>query len=140
MARILFAFGAGVVFAIGLLVAQMTNPAKVTGFLDITGRWDPTLAFVMGGALVVFGASWFLSRKPGARPVLEAAFQPPAARGIDWRLVAGSLLFGVGWGLGGFCPGPALVSAGFGDSRVWIFVGSMLAGMVAFNVGTRRKG
>lgn len=140
MARILFAFGAGVVFAIGLLLAQMTNPARVTGFLDIAGRWDPTLAFVMGGALAVFGASWFLSRKPGARPILESAFQPPAAQVIDWRLVAGSLLFGVGWGLGGFCPGPALVSAGFGDARVWIFVGSMLAGMVAFNVATRRKG
>ncbi|MCA3129680.1 MAG: DUF6691 family protein [Betaproteobacteria bacterium] len=140
MARILFAFGAGVVFAIGLLVAQMTNPAKVTGFLDITGRWDPTLAFVMGGALVVFGASWYLSRRPSARPVLEAAFQPPNAQVIDWRLVAGSLVFGVGWGLGGFCPGPALVSAGFGDARVWIFVGSMLAGMVGFNVATGRKG
>lgn len=140
MARILFAFSAGVVFAVGLLLAQMTNPARVTGFLDITGRWDPTLAFVMGGALVVFGASWFLSRRPGARPVLEAAFQPPKAQVIDWRLVAGSLVFGVGWGLGGFCPGPALVSAGFGDARVWIFVGSMLAGMVGFNVATGRKG
>ncbi len=71
MARILFAFSAGVVFAVGLLLAQMTNPARVTGFLDITGRWDPTLAFVMGGALVVFGASWLLSRRPGGRPMIE---------------------------------------------------------------------
>jgi hypothetical protein len=140
MGKIVFAFVAGVVFAIGLLVAQMTNPAKVTGFLDITGQWDPSLAFVMGGALVVFGLAWALSRRPGTKPLLDSVFNIPGARGIDGRLIAGSLLFGVGWGLGGFCPGPALVSAGFGDERVWMFVAAMVAGMIGFNLATGRKG
>jgi uncharacterized membrane protein YedE/YeeE len=90
MGKIAFAFLSGVVFAIGLLVAQMTNPAKVTGFLDITGQWDPSLAFVMGGALAVFGVAWALSRKPEARPLLDSVFYVPEARGIDKRLVAGS--------------------------------------------------
>lgn len=139
MGKIVFAFVAGVVFAIGLLVAQMTNPAKVAGFLDITGQWDPSLALVMGGALAVFGAAWALSRRPGARPLLDPDFNVPGARDIDGRLIAGSLLFGVGWGLGGFCPGPALVSAGFGEPRVWLFVAAMVAGMIGFNRFTGRK-
>jgi uncharacterized protein len=139
VSKVLFAFACGVVFAVGLLVAQMTNPAKVIGFLDITGAWDPSLAFVMGGALAVFGAAYQFSRRTGARPLLDRDFYVPGARGVTWQLVTGSLLFGLGWGLAGFCPGPALVSAGFGDSRVWIFVASMAVGVLAFN-WTGRKG
>lgn len=139
MSKALFAFLCGVVFAVGLLVAQMTNPAKVIGFLDMTGAWDPSLAFVMGGALVVFGTAYLLSRRIRARPLLDGRFYVPGAQGITWQLVVGSLLFGLGWGLAGFCPGPALVSAGFGDSRVWIFVAAMVVGILAFNWAGRKR-
>lgn len=139
MRKVLFAFLCGAVFAVGLLVAQMTNPAKVIGFLDITGAWDPSLAFVMGGALAVFGTAYLLSRRAGARPLLDGRFYVPGAQGITWQLVVGSLLFGLGWGLAGFCPGPAVVSAGFGDPRVWTFVAAMAIGVLAFN-WTGRKG
>jgi uncharacterized membrane protein YedE/YeeE len=132
--KILFAFACGVLFAIGLVVAQMTNPAKVVGFLDVTGAWDPSLAFVMGGALTVFGFAYWSSQRKAAKPVLDDHFDAPPSRGITWELIAGSLLFGFGWGLSGFCPGPALVSAGFGDVRVWIFVAAMAGGVVAFNL------
>lgn len=138
MNKVLFAFVCGVVFAVGLLVAQMTNPARVIGFLDVTGAWDPTLAFVMAGALVMFGLAYQWSRRAGAKPLLDGRFYVPGTQGITWQLVTGSLLFGVGWGLAGFCPGPALVSAGFGDDRVWIFIAAMTAGALAFN-WTRRK-
>lgn len=134
MNKILFAFACGVLFAIGLVVAQMTNPAKVVGFLDVTGAWDPSLAFVMGGALTVFGFAYWSSQRKAAKPVLDDHFDAPPSRGITWELIAGSLLFGFGWGLSGFCPGPALVSAGFGDVRVWIFVAAMAGGVVAFNL------
>jgi uncharacterized protein len=139
MSKVLYAFLCGVVFAVGLLVAQMTNPAKVIGFLDVTGAWDPSLAFVMGGALAVFGTAYLLSRRAGARPLLDGQFYVPGAQGITWQLVTGSLLFGLGWGLAGFCPGPALVSAGFGDSRVWIFVAAMVVGILAFNWTGRKS-
>lgn len=134
MNKVLFAFACGVLFAVGLIVAQMTNPAKVVGFLDVTGFWDPSLAFVMGGALAVFGFAYWLSQRKAAKPILDAHFEEPASRAITWELIAGSLLFGFGWGLSGFCPGPAVVSAGFGDARVWIFVTAMAGGVVAFNL------
>jgi uncharacterized protein len=139
MSKVLLAFLCGVVFAVGLLISQMTNPAKVIGFLDISGAWDPSLAFVMGGALAVFGIAYLLSRRTGARPLLDERFYVPGAQGITWQLVVGSLLFGLGWGLAGFCPGPALVSAGFGDSRVWVFVAAMAAGILAFNWTGRKS-
>jgi len=139
VSKALFAFVCGALFAVGLLVAQMTNPAKVIGFLDVTGAWDPSLAFVMGGALAVFGTAYLLSRRTGARPLLDGQFYVPGAQGITWQLVVGSLLFGLGWGLAGFCPGPALVSAGFGDSRVLIFVAAMAAGVLAFNWRGRKS-
>lgn len=125
MNRIGYAFLCGLVFGVGLLVAGMTNPAKVVGFLDLTGRWDPSLAFVMGGALAVFGFAYWRSRRPAARPLLDETFFVPDAQGIDGRLLVGSALFGLGWGLAGFCPGPAVVSAGFGDARVWVFLAAM---------------
>jgi hypothetical protein len=138
MNRSLAAFLIGLLFGIGLIVAQMTNPAKVIAFLDITGNWDPSLAFVMAGALGVFGLAYRLSRSR-AKPVLAGYFVIPARKDITWQLVVGSLLFGAGWGLGGFCPGPAVVSAAFGDPRVWVFVAAMLAGMVLFRLRRPRQ-
>jgi uncharacterized membrane protein YedE/YeeE len=126
-------FLAGLVFGLGLLVAQMTNPAKVIGFLDITGNWDPSLGFVMGGALAVFAVAYWRSRRPAAKPALDTQFYVPEKKTIDRRLVVGSLLFGAGWGLSGFCPGPAVVSAGFGEARVWVFIAAMVAGITLYH-------
>ena len=117
----------GILFAVGLVVSGMAQPAKVVGFLDIFGQWDPSLAFVMGSALVVthFGFK-FVLKKPS--PILGAKFQLPSAKHIDLRLVSGASLFGVGWGLSGFCPGPALVALGSGHPEVVTFVAAMFAG------------
>lgn len=127
------AFAAGLIFAIGLGVAGMTDPAKVLGFLDFTGKWDPSLAFVMGGALAVHTVlrRFVLKRE---KPLCAPSFQLPAAKRIDGRLVAGAALFGIGWGLLGWCPGPALVSAATLDFTVVLFVGAMLVGMKLFCV------
>ena len=121
-----FAFLAGLLFGIGLLVSGLANPAKVLGFLDVTGRWDPSLALVMGSAVVVSAIGFALARR---RPhtLLGAPMQLPASRVIDRRLVLGSLLFGAGWGLAGFCPGPALVALGAGYGKAVVFVAAMLA-------------
>jgi uncharacterized membrane protein YedE/YeeE len=131
VSRAIVAFLSGLVFGAGLIVSQMSNPAKVIGFLDISGNWDPSLAFVMAGALAVFGAVYWSSRAR-TTPLLAPRFALPTRDGIDRQLVAGSLIFGVGWGLSGFCPGPAVVSCTFGDWRVWVFVGAMLAGMLLY--------
>jgi len=131
--RSVAAFVAGVVFGVGLIVAQMTNPAKVIGFLDITGNWDPSLALVMGGAVVVFGIAYRLSRRRSA-PLLAPAFVAPRQREVTAPLVMGSLVFGVGWGLSGFCPGPAVVGSTFSEPRVWAFVAAMLAGMLVYRL------
>ncbi|HWV91304.1 MAG TPA: DUF6691 family protein, partial [Burkholderiales bacterium] len=109
----LAAFAAGLVFGIGLIVSGMTDPGKVIGFLDLAGRWDPSLAFVMGGAILVGYFSFAAAGKRG-RTFLGGAMQLPTSRDIDARLVAGSTVFGIGWGLAGFCPGPALVALGAG--------------------------
>ena len=126
--RIVNAFICGLVFGIGLILSGMANPAKVLGFLDLAGRWDPSLAFVMAGAIVV-GAIGFRLARARRVSVLGAPMHLPAASRVDLRLVGGSLLFGAGWGLAGLCPGPALVNAGSGEPRAWIFVGAMVAGM-----------
>ena len=118
---------AGLVFGAGLLVSGMTNPAKVLGFLDLAGAWDPTLAFVMGGALGVNALAWAFTRRR-ARPLLAAEFALPAASALDAPLLAGSALFGVGWGLVGLCPGPALAGLLRGDPAVYLFVVALLAG------------
>ena len=127
----LFAFVAGLAFGIGLIVSQMASPAKVLGFLDLAGRWDPSLAFVMVGAIAIAVVGYALV---GRRPttLLGTPILLPTARTIDARLVGGSLLFGVGWGLAGFCPGPALVALGAGQAKALVFVVAMIAGMVAF--------
>jgi hypothetical protein len=134
MNRVIAAFAVGLVFGIGLVVAQMTNPAKVIGFLDITGEWDPSLALVMAGAIGVYAPVYWMLRARGVSPALVAEFHPPHARQIDRRLVFGALIFGAGWGLGGFCPGPAITSAGFGEPKVWVFVAAMFAGMMAYRL------
>jgi len=137
--RAIIAFLAGLLFGVGLIVAQMTNPAKVIGFLDITGAWDPSLAFVMVGAIAVYGVAYWLSRARSARPLLVQEFKLPLKRQIDRPLVLGALIFGAGWGLSGFCPGPAITSVGFGEPRVWVFVAAMLAGMMAFRLRDRAQ-
>ena len=121
-------FAVGLLFGLGLILSGMTDPGKVVGFLDLAGAWDPSLAFVMGGAVLVslFGVL-FARRRTNA--LLGGAMQLPTARDIDRPLVVGSLVFGIGWGLAGFCPGPALVSLGAGHWQALLFVLAMLAGM-----------
>lgn len=132
------AFGAGVVFALGLVISGMTLPSKIIGFLDVLGAWDPSLALVMGGAVsVMFGAQRWILRTP--KPRLSPMFLLPTRTDVDRRLVVGAALFGVGWGLAGYCPGPGITSLG-GAREAWVFVVSMLAGMGLFSVyeGIRR--
>ena len=133
MRTILSALAAGLVFGLGLTVSQMIDPAKVLGFLDFAGDWDPSLALVMGGALAVtaIGNRFVLS---GQGPLFAQTFQLPTRRDIDAKLVGGGALFGIGWGLAGLCPGPALTGLGLGRIEIVIFVIAMLAGMGAFRL------
>ena len=134
----LSSFVAGLVFGIGLVVSGMVNPAKVLGFLDLAGAWDPSLAVVMAGAVAVGALALAVAGKR-ASTLLGAPMALPAARGIDRRLVIGSLAFGVGWGLAGFCPGPALVALGAAKVKALAFVAAMLAGMLAFELAERAR-
>lgn len=130
------AFAAGLVFGIGLIVSGMTDPGKVIGFLDVAGNWDPSLAFVMGGAiLVAFFAFRIAARR--THDFLHGAMELPQRRDIDARLVGGSLIFGIGWGLAGYCPGPALVSFASGVPQGALFVAAMLAGMTLYTLTER---
>lgn len=129
---------AGLVFGIGLIVSGMANPAKVLGFLDLAGRWDPSLALVMAGAISV-GVISFAVAKRRTLSFLGAEMKFPEAREVDRRLVGGGLLFGIGWGVAGFCPGPALVALGMGETKAVLFVVAMLAGMGFFELLERRK-
>jgi len=135
--RAIVAFVCGLVFGAGLIISQMINPAKVIGFLDVTGKWDPSLALVMAGAVAVFGVLYRLALRQGT-PLLAPQFTLPEKDSVDAPLMVGALVFGVGWGLGGFCPGPAIVSAAFGDARVWVFVAAIIAGMLLYRIGLRR--
>ncbi len=130
-------FAAGFVFGLGLLVAGMANPAKVLGFLDLAGAWDPSLALVMAGAVAV-GAAAFAFMKKRTRTLLGAPVLLPTPRRIDRRLILGSLVFGVGWGLAGICPGPALVLAGTGSAKGLVFLVAMIAGNGIFEFFERR--
>jgi uncharacterized membrane protein YedE/YeeE len=134
----LSSFVAGLVFGVGLIVSGLVNPSKVLGFLDLAGRWDPSLALVMAGAVAVGLPAFFLAGK-SAVTLLGTPMQLPNARQINRRLVLGSLAFGVGWGLAGFCPGPALVALGAGQVKALVFVAAMLAGMLAFEVAQRTR-
>ena len=130
---ILFALLAGLVFGLGLIISGMANPAKVLGFLDIAGPWDPSLAFVMAGAIAVGLIAFWLARRR-KRTLTGHPLHLPTSRAINQRLVLGSVLFGVGWGLAGFCPGPALVALGMGEGKAVVFVLAMLAGMAIFEL------
>jgi len=125
------AFAVGVIFGAGLIVSGMFNPAKVIAFLDLAGDWDPSLALVMVGATAV-AAVGFGFAKRRTKSLLGAPLQVPRSRQIDARLILGSVAFGVGWGLAGFCPGPALVALGVGQAKAVVFVLAMLAGMLTF--------
>jgi uncharacterized membrane protein YedE/YeeE len=125
----LAALAAGIAFGAGLALADMTNPAKVQNFLDVLGAWDPSLAFVMGSAVLVSALGYRLARRRGA-PLWAASFALPERSELDVRLVGGAALFGVGWGLGGLCPGPALAGLLQGVPELYVFVAAMLAGMV----------
>ena len=130
-AVVLMALVSGVLFGIGLTVSDMVNPARVLGFLDVAGTWDPTLAFVMGGALLITFPAFALVGKL-QKPVCADKFQLPTNRIIDKPLLVGAVLFGIGWGLVGFCPGPALASLVTLRGDVMLFVASMVAGMALF--------
>jgi uncharacterized protein len=134
----LSSFVAGLVFGVGLVVSGLVNPSKVLGFLDLAGRWDPSLALVMAGAIAVGLPAFFVAGKR-AVTLLGTPMQLPNARQIDRRLVLGSLAFGIGWGLAGFCPGPALVALGAGQVKALVFVAAMLAGMLVFEVAQRAR-
>jgi hypothetical protein len=130
---IVFQFAIGLTFGLGLLLSGMSDPAKVLNFLDLagigSGTWDPSLAFVMAGAVAVTftGFRWVL-RQP--RPLLGETFHLPTRHELDLRIIAGPIIFGVGWGLAGFCPGPALTALGFGSPAAFIFVAAMIVGML----------
>ena len=129
MTRQLLIFASGLIFAIGLGIAEMTRPEKVLGFLDIFGHWDPSLAFVMGGAIVVYTIALQIQKRLH-QPVFDLKFRIPSRRDIDVKLLAGAATFGIGWGLAGFCPGPALVGAAATLTPALFFVPALLVGMV----------
>jgi uncharacterized protein len=138
MAKPLIAFLCGLLFAAGLGVSQMTLPTRVVGFLDFFGRWDPTLMFVMGGAIGVFLPVWLMMR--GRKPVFATAVVPrKVSHNLDFRLFAGASVFGIGWGLAGICPGPAIVLLGRPKLDFVVFVVAMLGGMAIFALTGRRK-
>lgn len=136
----LIALAAGLLFGAGLAVSGMHDPAKVLGFLDIaaiaSGAWDPSLAFMMAGGLAVTLPAFWYARRRGA-PLVAPAFQTPTAVAIDRRLMLGALLFGVGWGLVGYCPGPALAALAFGSAGTMLFVVAMVAGMMLEGIVVR---
>ena len=137
MTRVLVALVCGLLFGAGLVVSQMSNPAKIIGFLDISGQWDPSLAFVMAGAVGVFAIGYRLTLRRTA-PSLGGKFVLPEKVRLDKALLSGSLLFGVGWGWAGLCPGPAIVASGFADPRIWVFTAAMVAGMALVRLVRRR--
>jgi uncharacterized protein len=138
MRTVIAAFATGLVFGLGLILSGMANPAKVLGFLDLAGQWDPSLAFVMAGAIAVGAVAFFFA---GKRTLswLGLSMNLPNNRQIDWRLVGGSAAFGVGWGLSGICPGPGLVLVGAGIGKGMLFVAAMLVGMVLFEFAQNRR-
>ncbi len=131
------AAGAGVLFALGLALGGMTRTDKVLGFLDVTGNWDPALAFVMGGAISVHAVAYVVQRRTDG-PWIGGSWSLPTSRVIDRRLVGGAVLFGVGWGLSGLCPGPAVMNVATFDPGTLVFVASMVVGMVLEHVWARR--
>jgi hypothetical protein len=134
--RIAAAYVAGLVFGLGIAISGMANPVKVLNFFDLAGSWDPSLAFVMGSALIVTFAGYHFVLKR-SRPLVEERFQIPHNRNIDIRLIGGSVLFGIGWGISGFCPGGALPALGTGRTEAILFVLALVAGILAAQAITR---
>jgi uncharacterized protein len=134
---VLTALLAGLLFGAGILLSGMANPAKVLGFLDVAGAWDPSLAFVMAGAIAVSAVAFAWARRRSTA-MLGVPMQLPEATRIDRALMIGSTLFGIGWGLAGFCPGPAFVALGMGETKALVFVAAMVAGMGLFTVSQPR--
>jgi uncharacterized membrane protein YedE/YeeE len=131
--RLVIYYLVGLVFGVGISISGMANPAKVLNFFDFAGVWDPSLAFVMGGAVIVtFIGYRFVLKRPA--PMIESRFHLPTRRDLDLPLIAGSATFGVGWGISGFCPGGALPALGTGQSEVFIFVGALLAGIIVAKI------
>lgn len=137
--RIAIGFAMGLLFGLGLAVAGMTSPDKVLGFLDVAGAWNPSLAFVMGGAVLTATPLFWLARRR-AKPLAGTAFDCPPTTLIDARLLGGAALFGAGWGLAGICPGPALVDLAIDPSASWPFVAAMVAGLMFSSRVLRRRG
>ena len=131
MSLIASSFASGLLFGLGLVISEMVNPAKVLAFLDIFGNWDPSLAFVMGGAVAVSALGYVLAKRRG-RPVLAPRFEIPTRRDLEPRLLTGAAIFGLGWGLAGLCPGPALTLVPLGLWQAFVFVEAMLVGMLLF--------
>jgi uncharacterized membrane protein YedE/YeeE len=137
--NVLLNLAAGLIFGLGLVISGMANPAKVLNFLDVAGNWDPSLAFVMLGAIAVTATGFrFVLRRP--KPLLEQSFHLPGQSSIDRPLVIGSAIFGLGWGLFGFCPGPAITSLGLAATGTLVFVPMMLIGIAAAALIRRRLG
>lgn len=128
------AFLGGLLFGTGLAISGMTQPAKIVGFFDFAGDWDPSLGFVMAGALLVYTPIYRAVMKQWHRPIWAASFSLPTRTDIDWRLISGSALFGVGWGLGGYCPGPALTSVGARSHDALVFGAAMLIAVGAYQI------
>jgi uncharacterized membrane protein YedE/YeeE len=137
--RTLAALAAGLLFGAGLTVSQMIDPAKVVGFLDLFGQWDPSLALVMAGGLAVTFLGYRLAHSLG-RPWLAPKFQMPSKRDLDAPLLLGSVLFGIGWGLAGYCPGPAIAALALGEMPTVVFVIAMLAGMLIYRMAFEARG
>jgi uncharacterized protein len=137
MAMILGGLVTGLIFGVGLVVSGMTQPAKVLGFLDIFGRWDPTLAFVMVGALIVAAPGFYFARRR-SRPLIAARFRWPTRADVDAPVVVGSAIFGVGWGLVGLCPGPAIANLATLMPQIAVFVATMAVGMIGVDWWRRR--
>ena len=131
------AFISGLIFALGLGLSGMTRPSKVLAFLDVSGAWDPSLGFVMVGAVAVFGICHVFIRRRSA-PVLDNKFFVPEMKPIDRKLLVGALIFGIGWGLAGYCPGPALVGIATGAWSVLAFVAALIVGMIAHTLAAPR--
>ncbi|WP_323887398.1 YeeE/YedE family protein [Aeromonas veronii] len=136
--KLLTSLFAGLLFGLGMAISGMVDPARVTGFLDLAGAWDPSLAFVMGGALLVFMPGYFLLVKPRRQSVLGEPIAAVPAPKLDRNLVGGAALFGIGWGLVGICPGPALSLISSGQPMILLFIAAMVAGILLFDKGLAR--
>lgn len=133
MRNILVSLVSGTLFGAGLAVSGMTNPLRVRGFLDLFGAWDPTLVFVMGGAVLVMAVIWQVQRRMVA-PFFADAFALPTAKDLDWRLIGGAVLFGIGWGVAGLCPGPGFAALALAPAQAVLFLAGLIGGMVLFRL------